>query len=174
MLVRTPSARELARQIGVSHTAIQKAAAAGRIQREADGTWDVARVRRDLMATAEPGRSPLAPSPAVESPYARLRVAQLALKVEAQRLALDVEKGKLIDMATAGSRIDEIASTMRDAVLNWPARVAGQIAAEVGAEPHLVQTLLQEQMAALLQGLADRWDPGGAARTHDVIETAES
>ena len=110
----------------------------------------------------------------MESPYARLRVAQLALKVEAQRLALDVEKGKLIDMATAGSRIDEIASTMRDAVLNWPARVAGQIAAEVGAEPHLVQALLQEQMAALLQGLADRWDPGGAERTHDVIETAES
>jgi hypothetical protein len=63
---------------------------------------------------------------------------------------------------------------MRDAVLNWPARVAGQIAAEVGAEPHLVQTLLQEHMAALLQGLADRWDPDGAEHAHDVIETAQT
>jgi alkylation response protein AidB-like acyl-CoA dehydrogenase len=169
---RTTSARDLARRLGISHTAIQKAAHAGRIQQEPDGTWDVARVRRDLVATAEPGRSALAPAPPMESPYARLRLAQLALKVEAQRLALDQEKGKLIDVAAADTRIDEIAGTMRDAVLNWPARVAGVIAAQIGADPHLVQTLLQEHMAALLQGLADRWDPDFPAQANDVIEAA--
>ena len=57
------------------------------------------------------------------TPFARLKVAQLALKVEAQRLALDESKGRLLDVATANATIDEIASTMRDALLNWPARV---------------------------------------------------
>ncbi len=63
------------------------------------------------------------------TPFARLKVAQLALKVEAQRLALDESKGRLLDVATANATIDEIASTMRDALLNWPARVAGVIGA---------------------------------------------
>jgi hypothetical protein len=57
------------------------------------------------------------------TPFARLKVAQLALKVEAQRLALDESKGRLLDVATANATIDEIASTMRDALLNWPAHV---------------------------------------------------
>ena len=48
---------------------------------------------------------------------------------------------------------------MRDAVLNWPARVSGQIAAEIGRDPHLVQTILQEQMNALLLEVAQRLDP---------------
>jgi len=51
------------------------------------------------------------------TPFARLKVAQLALKVKAQRLALDESKGRLLDVATANATIDEIASTMRDALL---------------------------------------------------------
>jgi phosphoglycerate dehydrogenase-like enzyme len=55
-----------------------------------------------------------------------------------------------IDVATANATIDEIASTMRDALLNWPARVAGVIAAELGVEPHLLQTILQQHINELL------------------------
>jgi hypothetical protein len=32
---------------------------------------------------------------------------------------------------------------MRDAPLNWPARIARVIAAELGVEPALLQTILQ-------------------------------
>jgi len=71
----------------------------------------------------------------------------------------DRGKGRLIDIGAANARIDEIAGAMRDALLNWPARVAGQIAAQLGAEPHLVQTVLQEHVAALLAETADRLDP---------------
>ena len=152
------SARDVARRLGLSHTAIQKAELVGRISREADGSWDVERVRRDLMASAVPGRSPLA-TPGDASPLGRLTLARLALSVEAQRLALDRDKGRLMDDATANQRIDEAAAGMRDAVLNWPARVAGLIAAEIGRDPHLVQTILQEQMNALLLDVANRLDP---------------
>jgi hypothetical protein len=106
-----------------------------------------------------------APAPATPSlsadatPFARLKVAQLALKVEAQRLALDEEKGRLLDATSANAAIDEIAGAMRDALLNWPARVSGLVAAELGVDPHLVQTVLQQHITDLLTEAADRFDP---------------
>jgi hypothetical protein len=39
------SNRELARQLGVSETAVRRAEKAGRIRREADGAWDPAKVK---------------------------------------------------------------------------------------------------------------------------------
>jgi len=42
---RTTSNRELARQLGVSETAVRQAEKAGRIRREADGSWDPAKVK---------------------------------------------------------------------------------------------------------------------------------
>src|ERR687898_937138 len=39
------SNRELARRLGVSETAVRRAEKAGRIRREADGSWDPARVK---------------------------------------------------------------------------------------------------------------------------------
>jgi hypothetical protein len=50
---------------------------------------------------------------------------------------------------------------MRDALLNWPARVAGVIAAELGVDPHLLQTILQHHITELLTEEADRFDPPG-------------
>jgi hypothetical protein len=128
----TSSTREAARRIGITETALRKAEAAGRISREPDGQWDIDKTRRALTETADPARSPLAGSANADgTPFARLKVAQLALKVEAQRLALDLRKRRLIDVAEADATIDQIAGAMRDALLNWPARVAGVIAAEL-------------------------------------------
>jgi hypothetical protein len=170
----TNSTREVARRIGVTETALRKAAAKGRIVREPDGQWDVDKTRRRMVETADPARSPLvgggtgavgmgagtgAGVGADATPYARLKVAQLALKVEAQRLALDEEKGRLLDAQSANAAIDEIAGAMRDALLNWPARVSGLIAADLGADPHLVQTVLQQHVTDLLTEAADRVDP---------------
>ena len=44
------SAREIARQLGISHTAIQKAERAGRITREPNGAWDIEKVCQHIMA----------------------------------------------------------------------------------------------------------------------------
>ena len=161
----TASTREAARRLGVSDTAIHKAERAGRIAREPDGQWDIDKTRRRLVETADPARSPLASGGggggAEGTPYARLKVAQLALKVEAQRLALDENKRRLLDAAEANATIDEIAGAMRDALLNWPARVAGLIAAEISVDPHLLQTILQSHINDLLTEAADRFDPAG-------------
>ena len=164
----TSSTRELARRIGVTETALRKAAGNGRIAREPDGQWDVEKTRRRMVETADPIRSPLAQGGGSSTsmspdatPFARLKVAELALKVEARRMALDEEKSRLLDAAAANAAIDEIAGAMRDALLNWPARVSGLIAADLGVEPHLVQTVLQQHVADLLTEAADRFDPPG-------------
>jgi hypothetical protein len=100
----TSSTREAARRLGVSDTTMHKAERTGRIAREPDGQWDIAKTRSRLLETADPQRSALAGSAAAEgTPFARLKVAQLALKVEAQRLALDESKGRLLDVATANA-----------------------------------------------------------------------
>jgi hypothetical protein len=60
---------------------------------EPDGQWGIDKTRRRLTEIAEPARSPLAGSAGAEAtPFARLKVAGLALKVEAQRLSLDKTK----------------------------------------------------------------------------------
>jgi hypothetical protein len=156
----TPSTREAARRLGVSDTALRKAEQTNRIAREPDGQWDIDKTRRRLAETADPARSAMATS-ADGTPFARLKVAQLALKVEAQRLALDETKRRLLDVNEANAALDEIGSTMRDALLNWPARVAGLIAAEISVDPHLLQTILQGHINDLLTEAADRFDPAG-------------
>jgi hypothetical protein len=86
----TPSTREAARRIGITETALRKAEQSNRIARKPDGQWDIDKTRRRLVETADPARSPLASGAGADgTPFARLKVAQLALKVEAQRFALD-------------------------------------------------------------------------------------
>src|SRR5512147_745670 len=64
---RVASQREVARRLGVSHTALQKAQRAGRIAPESDGAWDVEKVRARLAESSDPTRktATLAPAPPV-------------------------------------------------------------------------------------------------------------
>ena len=48
--MRVTSNRELARQLGVSETAVRRAEKAGRIRRAADGSWDLAKVKAAAAA----------------------------------------------------------------------------------------------------------------------------
>jgi hypothetical protein len=50
------SQREVARRLGISHTALQKAQRSGRIAPEPDGSWDIEKVRAQLARTADPAR----------------------------------------------------------------------------------------------------------------------
>ena len=109
----TASTREAARRIGITETALRKAEGSGGIAREPDGQWDIDKTRRRLVETADPSRSPLGSGSGADgTPFARLKVAQLALKVEAQRLALDESKRRLVDVAEADATIDEIAGAL--------------------------------------------------------------
>ncbi|WP_270933370.1 hypothetical protein [Falsiroseomonas oryzae] len=68
---RVASQREVARRLGVSHTALQKAQRAGRIAPESDGAWDVEKVRARLADSSDPVRKTATlaqPTPAAPRP----------------------------------------------------------------------------------------------------------
>jgi hypothetical protein len=178
---RVASQREVARRLGVSHTALQKAQRAGRIAPEPDGAWDIEKVRARLADSSDPVRktATLAPTPpAAARPAAPLPVAAMApaadplpraaqntfhdartanevLKAQERRLRLDERKGKLVDKARALLLVHRLAKEERDAILAWPARVAAEMAAELGVDAHRLQTLMDTR---LRQHLAERHD----------------
>jgi hypothetical protein len=76
---------------------------------------------------------------------------------KAQRARIQVAKLKdeMVDRARALALVFKLARQERDAWVTWPARVAGQMAAEIGIAPHTMQTLLEAHVRAHLAELAD-------------------
>src|SRR5919106_1958463 len=62
--MRMASNRDLARQLGVSETAIRRAEKAGRIRREPDGAWDLASVKAAWAGNTDPAQQRDEPSAA--------------------------------------------------------------------------------------------------------------
>jgi hypothetical protein len=182
---RVASQREVARRLGISHTALQKAQRAGRIAQEPDGGWDVEKVRARLAASSDPARktatvvAPVAaqpsptsvpPRPAFVAPplpeqlptpsaggssFHNARTANEMLKAQERKLRLDERRGQLVEKARALMLVHRLAKEERDAILAWPARIAAELAAELGVDAHRLQTLMD---ARLRQHLAERND----------------
>ena len=56
-------------------------------------------------------------------------------------------KGELVDRARATALVFRLAREERDAWVNWPARAAALIAAELGVEAHAVQKISRRMSA---------------------------
>ena len=184
------SNRELARQLGVSETAVRRAEKAGRIGREADGAWDLAKVRAAWAGNTDPAQQRREPSAKERSrkaarramkpvPEAALgavrdtlrehgepvtagamtfmqaRTANEVLKAQERRLRLQQMKGELVDRAKAVAQVFRLARDERDAWVNWPARVAAMIAAELEVDPHQLHTALERHVRDHLAELAE-------------------
>jgi hypothetical protein len=185
--MRMTSNRELARQLGVSETAVRRAETAGRIKREADGAWDPARVKAAWaintdQAQQRPARSDrptgnrraLKPVPeaavgavrdtlrehgepvsAGGMTFMQARTANEVLKAQERRLRLQQMKGELVDRAKAVAQVFKLARDERDAWVNWPARVAAVIAADLEVDPHKLHTVLERHVLDHLAALAE-------------------
>ena len=181
------SNRELARQIGVTETAVRRAEKVGRIKREADGSWDLAKVKAAWASNTDqaqqrPARSRRAtdnrrtlkpvPEAAVGAvrdtlrehgepvttgamTFMQARTANEVLKAQERRLRLHQMKGELVDRSKAVARVFRLARDERDAWVNWPARVAAMIAAEIEVEPHHLHTVLERHVRDHLTELAE-------------------
>jgi hypothetical protein len=157
------SQREAARRLGLSHTALQKAQRAGRIAPEPGGGWDLEKVRARLAASGDPVRTTAAavapdplPAPAAAGQsFHNARTANEVLKAQERRLRLDERRGQLVDKRRALLLVHRLAKEERDAIFAWPARVAAEMAAELGVDAHRLQTMMD---ARLRQHLAERHD----------------
>jgi hypothetical protein len=187
--MHTKSNRELARQLGVSETAVRRAEKAGRIRREADGEWDLAGVKAAWAGNTDPAQQRQAPRPdrqgrgpaRVMKPvpeaavgavrdtlrehgepvaaggmtFMQARTANEVLKAQERWLRLQRMKGEPVDRVKAVSQVFKLARDERDAWVNWPARVAAMIAAEVEVDPHQLHTVLERHVRDHLAELAE-------------------
>ena len=172
------SIRAYARYRGVSHVAVLRAAKAGRVPLEADGTIDPAKADIAWERSTEPGRSRAKPEklkPVAEAAmgsvretlkeqglpasgnvtFVQARTAHEIAKAHLTRLRLQRMKGELVDRARATALVFRMAREERDTWVNWPARVAALIAAELGVEAHPMQKVLETHVRAHLAELAE-------------------
>jgi hypothetical protein len=184
---QTASNRGLARQLGVSETAVRRAEKAGRIRREADGSWDPARVKAGWASNTDQAQQRPAPSggrtgehralkPVPEAAlgavrdtlrehgepvsagsmtFMQARTANEVLKAQERRVRLQRMKGELVDRAKAVAQVFRLARDERDAWVNWPARVAAMIAAELEVDLHKLHTVLERHVREHLAELAE-------------------
>jgi hypothetical protein len=177
------SIRAYARHRGVSHVAVMRAIKAGRVPVEADGTIEVVKADAAWQRSTDPGRAKSASKrvaseslkPVADAAlgsvretlkeqglptgsnvtFVQARTAHEIAKAHLARLRLQRMKGELVDRARATAMIFRLAREERDSWLNWPARVAALIAADLGVEAHAVQKLVETHVRGHLAELAE-------------------
>jgi hypothetical protein len=172
------SIRAYARQRGVSHVAVLRAVKQGRVVLEPDGTVDAAKADASWERSSDPGRRKLVAEklrpvaePALGSvretlreqglqsgsrvTFVEARTAHEIAKAHLARLKLQERKGELVDRANAAALVFRLAREERDSWINWPARVAALMAAELGVEAHPMQKVLETHVRAQLAELAE-------------------
>lgn len=176
------SERQYAAHAGLSRGAIQKAKTAGRLVLHPDGSIDAAASDRRRIETTDPSKtrkrhaSKLKPVPeaavaavgdtlreqGLASPivgggttFLQAKTANEVLKAQERRLKLQQLKGELIDRSRATLLVFRLAREERDAWVNWPARAAALMAAELGLDPPTMQKVLEQHVRAHLDELAE-------------------
>jgi hypothetical protein len=178
------SIRAYARQRGVSHVAVLRAVKQGRVVLEPDGTIDAAKADAAWEQSSDPGRKPPASKRKADAEnlrpvtanavgsvretlkeqglpfsgnltFVQARTAHEIAKAHLARLRLQERRGELVDRASASALVFRMAREERDAWINWPARVAALMAAELGVEAHPMQKVLETHVRAQLSELAD-------------------
>jgi hypothetical protein len=170
------SIRAYARHRGVSHVAVLRAVKQGRVVLEPDGTVDAAKADESWQrypARRKPPAEKLRPvaDVAVGSvretlkeqglpfsgnlTFVQARTAHEIAKAHLARLRLQERRGELVDRAKAAALVFRLAREERDAWINWPARVAALMAAELGVEAHPTQKVLETHVRAQLSELTD-------------------
>ena len=101
-------------------------------------------------ADPEPGEAP-----GGEVSFLRARLANEVIKAQLAKVRLGKAKGELVDRARAVQLVFDLARRERDAWIGWPARVASNMAAELGADPHWMEEVLDRYLREHLGELAE-------------------
>jgi hypothetical protein len=154
-----------ARKRGVSHQAVQKrtTTAGGPIPvhgpkkqigpAEADALWDATMSPQGVGNTQ--ARATASHTAGVSgSELARARAAAVIVDVQTKRLTLEQRRGALISRERAVLKCFGFARLLRDAWLNWPARVGPQLAAQFEVDAGRLTVALEEHVRQHLTDLS--------------------
>lgn len=87
--------------------------------------------------------------------FVQARTANEVIKAQDRRIRLGKLKGDLVDRSRAISTVFGLARRERDAWVQWPARVAALMAAELRVDAHLMETVLEQHVRQHLAELSD-------------------
>lgn len=90
-----------------------------------------------------------------EMSFLKARMANEVLKAQTAKVRLQKLKGELVDRPRAVASVFDLARRERDAWINWPPRVAANMAAELGVDAHKVEVVLDKYLRAHLMELAE-------------------
>jgi hypothetical protein len=184
------SIRAYARHRGVSHVAVLRAIKTGRIAAEPDGTIDTAKADAAWQRSSDPAKA-RRPMPKVDAKlqpvpdaavgsvrdtlkeqglpasgsvtFVQARTAHEIAKAHLARLKLQERRNEIVDRAKATALVFRLAREERDAWINWPARSAALMAAELSSAngdttaligAHQMQKVLEAHVRAHLAELA--------------------
>ena len=188
------SERQYAAHVGLSRGAIQKAKAAERLVLYPDGSINAAASDARRAETTDPSKTSKPPAPKLKpvpeaavaavgdtlreqglavpsvgggTTFLQAKTANEVLKAQERRIRLQKLKGELIERARALALVFRLAREERDTWVNWPARAAALMAAELSAscsdargqqiavEPAAMQKVLEKHVRAHLDELAE-------------------
>ena len=188
------SERQYAAHVGLSRGAIQKAKTAERLVLYPDGSINAAASDARRVETTDPSKTRKAPAPKLKpvpeaavaavgdtlreqglavpavggsTTFLQAKTANEVLKAQERRIRLQKLKGELIERARALALVFRLAREERDSWVNWPARAAALMAAELSAscsdatgqqitvEPAAMQKVLEKHVRAHLDELAE-------------------
>jgi len=158
------SGREYADHRGVSHTAVQRAIAAGRITLLPDGTIDPAVADRQWATSTDPTKAMNAGNgiPAGEdasrlaSSFGASHAAREGYLARKAKLEYEKMSGKLVDADEVRASMFAIGRRLRDGFMGIPDRITPRLVGQ--ADPALIHRLLTEEITAALSEL-----PGAVA-----------
>ena len=161
------SARALAEELKVSHTAVNKAYARGRISREVDGTFDLEKAtkqwnenvdarqqERGLQAKPDKERPAVQKVPPDDPNKPTLLTLQVELdqiKIQRERLKLAEYENTLVKAEDVRAAQEARAQAEREALLNFPARVAPNLAAELNVDERTLHAALDKRIREFLR-----------------------
>lgn len=87
--------------------------------------------------------------------FLQAKTANEVLKAQERRLRLQKMKNEVVDRSRATALVFRLAREERDTWVNWPARIAALMAAELGVEAHPMQKVLETHVRAHLAELAE-------------------
>ncbi|WP_028714378.1 hypothetical protein [Paracoccus sp. J55] len=139
-----------------AHARTQQLQTAASTARAQGGTKPVPKAAIDAVndTLTEAGEAP-APAGEGEVSFLRARMANEVLKAQTAKVKLQKLKGELVDRARSTSLVFDLARRERDAWLNWPPRVAANMAAELGVEAHRMEVVLDKYLRAHLSEQAE-------------------
>ncbi len=153
---------EFARRVGLTRGRISQLVAQGlpvlpdgRIEVEAGLRWMEENLDPDRRARARLHAPRLTNTRDGDSSLAEARRQHEWTKVQRARLALERERGAVVDRQKTVNRVFALARQERDAWLNWPPRIAALMAAELGVEAHAMQAALDRYVRQHLTELAE-------------------